>query len=658
MKHILFVALSIGIAMLGLSALLFGLSSAMAKAEKPDNPQTGIVVDTLDDDGLIDGDCSLREAIAAANTNQYVDACPAGDDVITDTITFDVAGTITVTNQLSVTAGGSLVIDGGSSITVSGNNRARVFYINTDTEITLRSLTVSDGYVKFAEENGGGIFNEGTLTLINSTLSDNRADHGSEAGICNFLGELTIINSTLSSNSTREDGYGLGGGIFNFGTLTIISSTLSGNSAYDGGGIYGASGMMTITSSSLSNNSVDDMGGGIYIGISGTLTIASSAFSGNGANLAGGGIYISHGTLTITNSTLSDNRADYGSGAGIANQYGTLTIINSTLTGNIADDYAAWGGGILNYLGTLTITSSTLSGNSAGSGYDTGWGGGIYNFSGKMTITNSTLWGNSAGSGGGIYNGMWSVNPPDAKLSSNIIAGSLSGGNCAADYPIKDAGYNLEDADTCGLDPAKYSMPNTDPLLGPLQDNGGSTWTHALLQGSPAIDTGDNGACPPIDQRGIPRPLDGNEDGQLICDIGSFELEKGVAIHPPDPLGSGAPGAMVEYTLRLYNFTTLTDTYTLALGTHNWETAPSTGLVGPLTPGFSQSFTATVTVPADALPYTSDTVLITATSFTSPTMYSATVQITTQVAVLTRLYLPMIIQNVSPGPEAIFWRVR
>jgi hypothetical protein len=135
-------------------------------------------------------------------------------------------------------------------------------------------------------------------------------------------------------------------------------------------------------------------------------------------------------------------------------------------------------------------------------------------------MTNSTLSENSAPNGGGIYN--FSGN--EVTLDASIVAYSPSGGNCAGD-PVIDIGYNIEDTDTCGFGPANGSMPNTDPLLGPLQDNGGPTWTHALLFNSPAIDAGDPVNCPPTDQRGVARPIDGDSDGAAVCDSGAVEFE-------------------------------------------------------------------------------------------------------------------------------------
>ena len=112
-------------------------------------------------------------------------------------------------------------------------------------------------------------------------------------------------------------------------------------------------------------------------------------------------------------------------------------------------------------------------------------------------------------------------NRGSAVLTNTIVANSISGGDCYGS--ITDGGHNLDSDGTCGLDPAKGSLPNTDPMLGPLQDNGGPTWTHALQPGSPAIDAGDNSQCPSTDQRGFYRHIDGDGDGTAICDMGAYE---------------------------------------------------------------------------------------------------------------------------------------
>src|SRR5262249_54154966 len=161
-------------------------------------------------------------------------------------------------------------------------------------------------------------------------------------------------------------------------------------------------------------------------------------------------------------------------GGGIRNS-GTLTLVASTLSGN----RATGGGGIRNS-GLATIVTSTLSGNRA---TNSGDGGGIENVAGgTLTIASSTLSGNAANSGGGSANG------GTVTLQDSIVANSLAGGNCSG--PPTSNGHNLSSDATCSLS-GPGDLSNVNPLLGPLQFNGGPTPTQALLAGSPAIDAGD-----------------------------------------------------------------------------------------------------------------------------------------------------------------------
>jgi CSLREA domain-containing protein len=491
-------------------------------------PTSEIVVDTLEDEINDKSDCSLREAITAANDNTSVDACPAGQPDVLDKITFAISGAIRLTEPLTVTSGGPLELDGGEAITVSGDNHVRVFVVEEDANLALRNLSISNGFIEY--EYGGGIINYGAITITNSILYSNTALIG--GGVSNE-GTLWITNSTIFSNTAIESG----GGIYNRSTLTISDSKICSNTSsyvgYGGGGIRN-DGIVNISDSNIyQNNSVGEGGG---ISNKGTLIISSNYISHNNAE-KGGGIG-NRGLVTITRSTIAGNHAAGSdapspNGGGIWNQtygnvdeMGTMFISGSTISGNIVDVTNAFegsgegGGGIYNCWDCrMTIHNSTFSSNEAISeDYNTPMGGGIYN-SGALTITNSTFSANSAEEGGGIFDG---TNVTTVFASNTIFAYSVIGGNCGGD-PITDGGHNLDDGITCGLSTGSL----TNPLLGPLQDNGGPTLTHAQLPGSPAIDNANPQHCTDIDQRGAPRPFDGDDDGESICDIGAVEFIPG-----------------------------------------------------------------------------------------------------------------------------------
>jgi CSLREA domain-containing protein len=392
-------------------------------------------------------------------------------------------------NTDSDTTGGDCVTGSGAdtmSFSVTGTIR-----LGSELPAISQDLTIS----------GPG---QANLTISGDTNNDGTGDVPIltvNSGVAFTLESLTVAKGVRSSS---------GGGISNFGTLYVTNSTFSGNIARSGGGIFNDSGTLNVSNSTFSSNSAPGtlaIGGGIY-NSGGTLTVSNSTFSGNSSTFFGGGISNS-GTLAVSNSTFSGNSGGTFGGGGISNS-GTLAVSNSNFSGNSGNA----GGGILQNGGTLTVTNSTFSGNS-GNG-----GGGIYKSGGTLTVTNSTFSGNSAsGFGGGIHNAGGSTT-----LRNTIVANSPSGGNCSG--PITDGGGNLR-------------WPNTDlscvgafgdPKLGPLANNGGPTQTMALLASSAAIDAGVNSTCaaPPVnnlDQRGQPRPVDGNSDGTATCDIGAYELQ-------------------------------------------------------------------------------------------------------------------------------------
>jgi len=269
---------------------------------------------------------------------------------------------------------------------------------------------------------------------------------------------------------------------------------------------------LTINGAGATSTTID--GGGLDsvfdIGPNGTplnvfinkLAIRNGVVSG----VPGGAIRVNLGTVVLNDCSLSGNRSDANGGA-ISNA-GNLTLNRCTLSANTASGN---GGGLYN-ASTVALNNTTLSGNSA-----TSFGGGLYNATGATaTVLHATLALNSAASGGGVYS-VGTTTFRSALLSAN------TGGNCSS--AIGSSGTNLDSGTSCGFS-ATGDLSNKDPLLGALTDNGGPTATHALSSGSPAIDAADNSSCPPIDQRGVGRPKDGDGNGVngvRDCDIGAFE---------------------------------------------------------------------------------------------------------------------------------------
>src|SRR6516165_3110011 len=224
-------------------------------------------------------------------------------------------------------------------------------------------------------------------------------------------------------------------------------------------------------------------------------------------------------TVVLSGLTIANGSVPETLGGGILSE-GSLTISNSTVRGNLAFT----GGGILNE-GSLIISNSTIANNTVNFEYGEVRGGGIYN-AGTLTVNNSTISGNAAYSvfasgaadGGGIYN------TSTLNMRNTVLARNYAG-RYGPDLfgSLASSGYNVigNTQGGSGFDPT--DLLNTDPLLGPLQNNGGPTLTMALQCGSPAIDAGDNTNAPDWDQRGegFPRIVNG------IIDIGAYEVQEG-----------------------------------------------------------------------------------------------------------------------------------
>ncbi len=264
----------------------------------------------------------------------------------------------------------------------------------------------------------------------------------------------------------------------------------------------------------------EECGGGILN--RGALTIRYCVISDNVA-IGGGGVS-NYGALTIVASTISNNVArgdgprgvECGGGGGVKSSKGTLRIVNSTITGNRAGLRSeGLGGGIRTGCGcTAEIVNSTISGNKA-----TRYGGGIA-AAGTVRITHCTVSNNTVTGGGGA---LWVRG--EVSIENTIVANNIGGKNCVVH---KDSGgqgtlgttsNSLIGDGSCGVD---FSG---NPMLGPLANNGGDTWTHALLPGSPAIDAIPAISCTlPTDQRGMPRPV-AQTSPDTPCDVGAFEVQ-------------------------------------------------------------------------------------------------------------------------------------
>jgi hypothetical protein len=305
--------------------------------------------------------------------------------------------------------------------------------------------------------------------------------------------DVTISGLTIAKGRGLEGPRGGGAILIDSGnTVTLSNSTLSGNSA--GGGF---------------RTSETRFSGGA-IANTGTLTINNSTISGNVATKFwdGGGIY-NEGAMTINNSTISGNSSSFNGGGGISNG-GTMTINNSTVSGNKVFDAAA-GGGVLN-VGAVTIINSTITNNGTDSrgGFTPSQGDGIYNH------TSATL------------------NVRNTIIAANFELVGRGGEDVFG--PLNSQGYNLIGTNKGAVitpaqptDQIGTATSPIDPVLGPLQDNGGPTFTHALLSGSRAIDKGHSSGWT-TDQRGFPRPVDNpaiaNATGGDGSDIGAFEKQE------------------------------------------------------------------------------------------------------------------------------------
>lgn len=350
----------------------------------------------------------------------------------------------------------------------------------------------------------------GTITLVSPgelAINKNLSITGPAGGI------------TISGDNTFQVFNVLGGKTLTLqNNLTVANGSATGN----GGGILVDSGAtLNLTNVTVRDNQTSGYGGGIYT--NGTIVLNNVTIHSNrstGYNGNGGGIFIgTTGTATLTNVTVRDNQCTGTSsnGGGIAN-LGQLTLSNSAVTGNSAENM----GGIHNggSSANAILKNVTISGNTCSAGTSTPGCGFASHNSGTATLTNVTIAYNNSPA----YAGLSVWNGGSATLRNTIVANNTEA-NCSVIgmATLTSDGYNLSSDTTCNAHFTQASdLNNTAPRLAALALNSpGTTKTHALLAGSPAIDkvpsAGGCGASVTTDQRGVARPQN------LLCDIGAYE---------------------------------------------------------------------------------------------------------------------------------------
>jgi hypothetical protein len=337
-------------------------------------------------------------------------------------------------------------------------------------------------------------------------------------------------------------------------TVTIQGVTISNGSPFDfaigGAGIWNDHSNLTVNNCVVTGNALDRQvsGGGISndAGNSGSasLTINNSIIAGNNLGASGtvnfgGGIYNYgiHGnaTLTINNSTISGNQSFQGGGifsdGGVPDSIAVVTINNSTFSGNYADQYA---GGIMNEANeggqaTVTVTNGTFAGNSSCN--CNFFAGAIFNDGNRQPGGATLEMGNTIFKGG-------PENPANIFNQGGVVISD--GYNLTNDAGVLNTNGGIGGFNGPG------DQINTDPMLGPLQDNGGLTPTHELLPGSPAIDAGNSNFTPPpfFDQRGP--GFDRVVNGRI--DKGSFEVQGVKATPTPTATLTPSPTATATLT--------------------------------------------------------------------------------------------------------------
>jgi len=491
--------LAILLALVAISLLLLSWGSAAARAEASAagvEASTTITVDTTFDGIDDNGDCTLREAVQAANSDTAVDACPAGDGwdtiilpagtyVLTETGALEDAN---LTGDLDILDSLTIVGQGAEATVIDGNAADRVLHLDPDEDgltLHLKGVQVTNGQ----SDNGGGLYQSNGLSIIEESLvtrnqvTGTLADNGG-GGIYAELGVVRVLSSTISYNRADNsvagdsDGGGIyldtavlhlqdsvvlsnsvpdgeGGGIYaDYASITlqaarVMSNTAEGGSSGGPGGGWGGGGVNIHNSnlvieehSEISFNSSMREGGGIYADSYSRLTIFDGWIHHNESAKEGGGVFADGYGTYMRRTTLEHNTSD-GEGGGIYAD-GDLILIDSRVQYNHSDDTDDGGGGIYEYgeYSALVISNTLVHSNTTA-----GYGGGVYMYEyGGFTVFNSIFSENQAvKDGGGVYmDDEASIYVEESAFLNNLAA------NGGAIYTYSEVGLTVERATFSG----------------------------------------------------------------------------------------------------------------------------------------------------------------------------------------------------------------
>jgi CSLREA domain-containing protein len=541
------------------AAVLGAFSLTAIRAASASAATTVTVNTTADETQAGDGSCSLREATLYANGTPEPDCAPAPPSGTT-TIVLPTGFYALGGQPLALSGNATLAGAGAPTTSISAAGHSQVLLVSVGANVAVSDVTITQGVsgqsCAFAcalgdpvnGVPGGGISNDGSLSMNRVIVTGNRTGAGATQGVCttqpqffcpggnggdgggisNF-GTLTIASSSITANTTgpgasgkhgaqgvtfggagsTSGGGGNGGGIVNFATLRITNSTIAANSTgagargADGGG-GGAGGNVGGSGSSGGNGG---SGGGIFN--DGELVMSGTTVNGNATGMGGiggdGGNGSANGQGLVSRGGDGGPGGGGGAGGGIGSD-ADMTISNSTIAGNSAADAGASGhGGIV-----FGITPSQVGGAN---------GGGIEELRMGSLLTHVTVVSNrAAGLGGGIDGDGGTITAGNSIIASNQ---AVFDQNC--DGVVTDLGGDVEFGDAS----CPPGFLRADPRISPLADNGGPTQTVALRPGSAAIHHVPTCVLS-ADQRGAPRPVGS------ACDSGAYEAA------PPALGGLGA----------------------------------------------------------------------------------------------------------------------